>query len=116
VGDRTIAMLLNFVGPDGAFSFKIAVDPAFARYSPGALIEQFNLTRVLDDRGAPWMDSCAAPDHPMIDSLWGERRTIAQYRVALRHGGIRGATGRLVLPALSVLEAGFQRLKRRMAP
>jgi Acetyltransferase (GNAT) domain len=115
-GDRTIAMLLNFVGPDGAFSFKIAVDPAFARYSPGVLIEQFNLVRVLDDRVAPWMDSCAAPDHPMIDSLWGERRTIAQYRVALRHGGISGAAGRLVLPALSVLEAGFQRLKRRMTP
>lgn len=115
-GDRTIAMLLNFVGPDGAFSFKIAVDPAFARYSPGVLIEQFNLVRVLDDRVAPWMDSCAAPDHPMIDSLWGERRTIAQYRVALRHGGMRGAAGRLVLPALSVLEAGFQRLKRRMTP
>lgn len=115
-GDRTIAMLLNFVGPDGAFSFKIAVDPAYARYSPGVLIEQFNLVRVLDDRVAPWMDSCAAPDHPMIDSLWGERRTIAQYRVALRHGGIRGAAGSLVLPALSVLEAGFQRLKRRMTP
>lgn len=115
-GDRTIAMLLNFVGPDGAFSFKIAVDPAFARYSPGVLIEQFNLTRVLDDRVAPWMDSCAAPDHPMIDSLWGERRTIAHYRVALRHGGMRGAVGRLVLPTLSVLEAGVQRLKRRRTP
>jgi CelD/BcsL family acetyltransferase involved in cellulose biosynthesis len=115
-GHRTIAMLLNFVGPDEAFSFKIAVDTAFARYSPGVLIEQFNLVRVLDDRVATWMDSCAAPDHPMIDSLWGERRTIAQYRVALRHSGVRGSVGRLVLPAVSALEAGFQMLKRRMTP
>ena len=29
-------------------------------------------------------DSCATPDHPMIDSLWAERRSIAQYRIALR--------------------------------
>jgi CelD/BcsL family acetyltransferase involved in cellulose biosynthesis len=113
-GERTIAMLLNFVSPGGAFSFKIAVDPAFARYSPGVLIEQFNLTRMLDDRVAPWMDSCAAPDHPMIDSLWGERRTITQYRVALFRKGRRARAGRIVLPVLSATEAGYGWLKRRM--
>ncbi|MET0360259.1 MAG: GNAT family N-acetyltransferase, partial [Sphingobium sp.] len=78
-----IAMLVNFVGPGGGFSFKIAIDPAFARYSPGVLIEMDNLARVLDDRLTPWMDSCAMPGHPMIDSLWAERRAIVQYRVAL---------------------------------
>ena len=34
------------------------------------------------------MDSCAAPDHPMIDSLWAERRTIVQYRIALHGQGM----------------------------
>ncbi len=113
-GARTIAMLVNFVGPDGGFSFKIAIDPAFARFSPGVLIEQANLARVLDDKVAPWMDSCAAPDHPMIDSLWGERRSIAQYRVALLKPGAGALTGRLALPALSGLEKGYQHVKRRI--
>jgi len=110
-GDAPIAMLVNFVGAGGGFSFKIAIDPAFARYSPGVLIEQDNLARILDAKIAPWMDSCAAPDHPMIDSLWGERRAIAQYRVALRKPGMAGLIGRAALPAMTYMEASYARLK-----
>jgi CelD/BcsL family acetyltransferase involved in cellulose biosynthesis len=78
-----IAMLANFRHGEGAFSFKIAIDEAHGRFSPGVLIELFNLHAVQDDPVIAWMDSCAAPGHPMIDSLWAERRSIAQYRVAL---------------------------------
>lgn len=106
-----IAMLVNFVGMQGGFSFKIAIDPEFARYSPGVLIEQDNLARVLDTHVAPWMDSCAAPDHPMIDSLWGERRIIAQYRIALRKPGLPGLIGRLSLPTMSLIERSYARIK-----
>lgn len=84
-----IAMLVNFRHGAGAFSFKIAIDEAYGRFSPGVLIEIANLHAVQDDPAIEWMDSCAAPDHPMIDSLWAERRTIVQYRIALRG---RGAT------------------------
>ncbi len=104
---QPIAMLINFVGAQGGFSFKIAIDPEFARYSPGVLIEQHNLARVLDAKVAPWMDSCAAPDHPMIDSLWGERRTIAQYRIGLNKGPLAG----LALPAMTLLERGYAKIK-----
>ncbi len=109
---RPIAMLVNFIGPLGGFSFKIAIDPAFARYSPGVLIEQDNLVRVLDEKAAPWMDSCAATDHPMIDSLWAERRTIAQCRVALGTGGMRSMTNRAALGAMRLAEAGYARVKK----
>lgn len=82
---RPIAMLVNFRAGHGSFAFKIAFDEGMARFSPGVLIELDNLRRVLDGPDGPdWMDSCAAPDHPMIDSLWAERRTIVQYRVALK--------------------------------
>jgi len=110
-GGTPIAMLVNFVSAQGGFSFKIAIDPDHARYSPGVLIEQDNLARVLDAHVAPWMDSCAAPDHPMIDSLWGERRTIAQYRIALRKPGLGGMAGRAALPAMRLVETGYARLK-----
>ena len=85
---RPIAMLANFRHGDGAFSFKIAFDEEMGRFSPGVLIELANLHAVQGDPAIGWMDSCAAPDHPMIDSLWAERRTIVQYRVALHGRGL----------------------------
>jgi CelD/BcsL family acetyltransferase involved in cellulose biosynthesis len=110
---RPIAMLVNFVAGNGGFSFKIAIDPEFGRYSPGILIEIDNLARVLDDRRAPWMDSCAAPDHPMIDSLWGERRAIVQYRVALKGAGLRRIKARMTMSAMTILDHCVQRMRDR---
>ncbi|MBB6124186.1 GNAT family N-acetyltransferase [Sphingobium subterraneum] len=82
---HAIAMLVNFRHGRGGFSYKIAIDENFGRFSPGVLIEIDNLYRTQDDDALDWMDSCAAPDHPMIDGLWAQRRRIGQYRVAL-HG------------------------------
>ena len=89
VDGRAIAMLVNFRHLRGAFSFKIAIDENFGRYSPGILIELDNLYAVQGDDRLDWMDSCATPDHPMIDSLWAERRSIVQARIALRGTGSR---------------------------
>lgn len=97
---RAIAMLANFRHGDGAFSFKIAFDEEMGRFSPGVLIELANLHAVQGDPAIGWMDSCAAPDHPMIDSLWAERRTIVQYRVAL-HGRGMDRIGRTAAFALA---------------
>ncbi|MGE4322809.1 MAG: GNAT family N-acetyltransferase [Sphingobium sp.] len=103
---RAIAMLCNFRLGDGAFSFKIAFDETMGRFSPGVLIEIANLHAVQADPHIGWMDSCAAADHPMIDSLWAERRTIVQYRIALRG---RGAA-RLRRSAAYALASGVERI------
>jgi CelD/BcsL family acetyltransferase involved in cellulose biosynthesis len=91
---RSIAMLVNFKTPPGSWSFKIAYDEALARYSPGVLIELENLPRVLNDPTLMWMDSCAVQDHPMINSLWGERRSIIQVSLPLS-GSLRMLTYKL---------------------
>jgi CelD/BcsL family acetyltransferase involved in cellulose biosynthesis len=83
VGETCIAMLVNFLTPPGSFSFKTVFDEAWARFSPGVLIQLENL-KILDDPGIDWMDSCAAEDHPMIDSLWTERRAIVRVSVPLK--------------------------------
>ncbi len=80
--ERPIAMLVNFRTAPGAFSFKIAFDEEFARYSPGVLIQLENYA-VLDSPEIAWTDSCASADHPMINSLWAERRTIVRLSVPL---------------------------------
>ncbi|MDQ8754609.1 GNAT family N-acetyltransferase [Sphingosinicella sp. LHD-64] len=88
--DRPIAMLVNFLTPPGSFSFKTAFDEAYARFSPGVLIQLENLD-ILDRPDIAWMDSCAVEDHPMIDSLWTGRRHMVRVTVRLA-GARRSAT------------------------
>jgi CelD/BcsL family acetyltransferase involved in cellulose biosynthesis len=86
---KPIAMLVNFLTPPGSWSFKIAHDENWARYSPGVMIELRNLAAVLGNPKLEWMDSCAVENHPMINSLWAERRDIVQVSVPL--SGIKRA-------------------------
>jgi CelD/BcsL family acetyltransferase involved in cellulose biosynthesis len=101
---RAIAMLANFRHGVGSFSFKIAFDEALGRFSPGVLIEIDNLHAVQSDPTVDWMDSCASTDHPMIDSLWAERRSIAQYRIALRGDGFVRLRRKVAFAAADMVE------------
>ena len=80
-----IAMLANFLTAPGSFSFKTAYDEEYARYSPGVLLQRENL-EILSRSDIAWCDSCAAPDHPMIERIWREKRSVVRVSVAL--GGI----------------------------
>ena len=82
LGDQPIAMLANFITAPGAYSYKTAFDERYARYSPGVLIQQENLA-LLDRADIAWCDSCAAADHPMIDHIWRERRSIGRVSIAI---------------------------------
>jgi CelD/BcsL family acetyltransferase involved in cellulose biosynthesis len=79
---RPIAMLASFLTPPGAYSFKTAFDESYSRFSPGVLLQTENL-RILERSDIDWTDSCAAADHPMIDHLWRERRTMARLSIAI---------------------------------
>ena len=85
--DRAIAMLVSFISPPGGFSFKTAFDENFAHFSPGVLLQIDNFD-VLSKNNIEWIDSCAAHDHPMINSLWTARRKIGRVSIAL-NGGLR---------------------------
>lgn len=102
-----IAMLVNFITPPGSFSFKIAFDENYARYSPGVLIQLENL-KILDTAGIDWMDSCAVEDHSMINSIWAERREIVRVTVPLK--GKRRALAFHVSRTLERLSAALRRL------
>lgn len=78
-----IAIKLNLVGASqGAYAFKIAYDERYASYSPGVLLELENIYAMLDDTPLGWMDSCAIPDHPMINRLWAERRKMVNMHIS----------------------------------
>lgn len=97
--DRPIAMLANFHTAPGAFSFKTTYDEDYARYSPGVLLQRENLD-LLTCEHIDWTDSCAAADHPMIERIWREKRTITRVSVAI--GG----------PVRQALAAGIFRAER----
>ena len=54
------------------------------------LIQIENLA-ILSRDDIAWMDSCAIENHPMIDSLWSERRPVVRVSVRLK-GARRGAS------------------------
>lgn len=94
---QPVAMLATFLAPPGAFAFKTTFDEAYARFSPGVLLQRENLA-LLADPALDWCDSCAAADHPMIDHLWRERRAIGRWSVAIG-GRARRAAFALLLKA-----------------
>ena len=97
---RPIAMLANFITPPGAYSYKTAYDEAYARFSPGVLLQCENLL-MLDRADVAWTDSCAAQGHPMIDHIWRERRALGRVSI-----GIGGKLRRALFAQLLKLELG----------
>lgn len=83
-----IAMKCNFVSSNSAFAFKIAYDERFSKYSPGVLLELFNMRNFVEGNdGVLSMDSCAVPGHFMINRLWTGRRTLVTCLMARRVPG-----------------------------
>jgi len=102
---RAIAMLLTLVSGNAGFSFKTAFDEDFARFSPGVLLQRETLG-LLTSRKLAFIDSCAAQDHPMIDSLWRERRAVVTLSLPLP-----GAANRLAWRANQVAMTVWKRVK-----
>ncbi len=80
-GGHPVAMLTGF-GSAESYSLKICHDPAFARFSPGVMIEIEATRAHLGCDAFRFADSCAAEDHSMINSLWRRRRRITGLNIS----------------------------------
>lgn len=108
LGGKPIAVKCNFLAKPGAFAFKIGFDESYKQYSPGQILELENIRAMCEDKPAAWMDSCAAPDHPMINRLWTERRTLGTLHIAT---GKR--LGDLTVSALPMLKWLQRKVRRK---
>ena len=84
-----IAMAVTLSAGGVDFLWKIAYREDVARFSPGVqLVLAITEAQGRSD-GAATIDSCAIPDHPMIDRLWRDRIRLCDVAVATRpgHGG-----------------------------
>jgi hypothetical protein len=86
---RAIAALIVLRSGDTAWCWKIAYDEQHARASPGVQLMLQATKALLAEPGLTRVDSCAAPDHPMIDHIWRERLPLADRLV--RPGPYGGA-------------------------
>lgn len=82
VDGEPVAMGVVLKSQDRAFYWKTAYDEAHARHSPGKLLALAMAERQRYDRATSLTDSCAVPDHPMIDGIWTGRMEVADLLVA----------------------------------
>src|SRR5262249_45850309 len=96
---HAIAALIVLRSGDTAWCWKIAYDERYARASPGVQLMLHATRALLADEGLAQVDSCAAPDHPMIDHIWRERLALADRLVR------PGPSGRAAFAVTCKLEA-----------
>ncbi len=83
LAEQPVAM--GIILQSGAYTYfwKIAYDEAHAARSPGVLFTQDLTRRQIADSSVAATDSCAIPDHPMINRLWPGRMALADVAVPL---------------------------------
>jgi CelD/BcsL family acetyltransferase involved in cellulose biosynthesis len=104
---RPLARHTMILGGDGAFTFKIAYDEAYASCSPGIVGEVDNVRQFLENPGPQWIDSHTARENTSYARAWKDRRTVQ--RVAV---GAHGA-GRLAVAMLPLVRLAKHWLSRR---
>jgi hypothetical protein len=108
---KPLALKCNLRSAATAYAFKIAFAEDYARFSPGLHLELFNVEHLHSRPELEWMDSCADPDHFMIDRLWLDHRAVQT--VVYSTGRFPGDLVVSLLPALRWLK---RKLVRRQAP
>ncbi len=77
VDARAIAAIVVLQSDTTAWCWKVAYDESFARFSPGFQLLLDVTEGLLADPAVARADSCATPDHPMINHVWRERLGLA---------------------------------------
>ncbi len=112
--NKPIALKCNFLSGGGAYVFKPAYDEAYARFSPGALLELDNIKLCYGGKPVRWMDSCAASDAPMWNRLWLDRRPIQSLLISSGSfwGNVFVASLRLMKKASTFIKRVIRKFQR----
>jgi CelD/BcsL family acetyltransferase involved in cellulose biosynthesis len=84
IENKVIASNIVFFAGETAYFWKTAYDENFAFASPGVLLTMSMTESLLLEPGVLSVDSCAIPDHPMIDHIWRDRTPMADVMLSLR--------------------------------
>jgi hypothetical protein len=117
---KAIAATVALRSGDMMFGWKTAYDESYAKHSPGVQLMLGLTEAVAADTSVRAMDSCAAPNHPMIDHLWCDRRAIADrmFAVSAEHAAAFEMATRLETmrrAAIARAKAVRSRLRRMLS-
>ncbi|WP_149497969.1 GNAT family N-acetyltransferase [Roseiconus lacunae] len=110
VNSVPIAMLVDVRSNGHVACYKTAFDERYAEYSPGTLLERYNVER-MHESGIELCDSCGDPDNELLNTLYEDRLTFQHLIVGLDRCGST-LTG-LILPQLQSLSRFVRRLRGR---
>ncbi|QAY95082.1 hypothetical protein CWB41_04520 [Methylovirgula ligni] len=83
---KAVAMGLLIEDAGATYFWKTTYDEARAALSPGVLFVRELTNRLVAGKASVKIDSCAMPDHPMIDRLWPERIALLDIGIAVAPG------------------------------
>jgi len=109
---RPVAMLVSVIAGATAFTWKIAYDETFARFSPGAQLMLEAAPRIFAETSVSRIDSCADAGHPMIDRLWPGRMVVGTLVIGPPGGGLVYRAGVAAAKAEAMARASLKRLRR----
>ncbi|MEX0697946.1 MAG: GNAT family N-acetyltransferase [Dongiaceae bacterium] len=112
VDGRPVAMLVSFIAGATAFTWKIAYDETFARFSPGAQLMLEAAKRIFAETSVSRIDSCADAGHPMIDRLWPGRMVVGTLVIGPPGGGLLYRAGVAAAKAEAMARASLKRFRR----
>ena len=95
-GSTVLAQNTALIAGDGLFGFKRAYDEAYARWSPGALLDLDVIGWFHDRQSLAWLDTCSAPEDVAGSRLFGDGRAVCTLAVPLSPLGTAAAA---VVPA-----------------
>ena len=104
VAGRTVAMECHLIDGPAFWSFKIAHDPAYGKFSPGTQLK-YRVIDGLEERPFDLADSCAVPENAHMNRLWPDRRTMETVMLAT------GAPLARLVPPVLLARAGARRLR-----
>jgi CelD/BcsL family acetyltransferase involved in cellulose biosynthesis len=81
-----VASVIALRSADRVWSWKMAYDEGMARFSPGLQAMTEVTAALLADETIEFVDSCAVPDHPLMDHLWRDRLAMADVIIGLSPG------------------------------
>ena len=105
LGGQVIAAIVALQSGGSVWTWKIAYDEHLARFSPGLQVMTALTEALLADPAVTFVNSCAIPDHPMIDHLWHDRIAMADLMIGVAHdrkfalaSGMESARNDLIAP------------------
>jgi CelD/BcsL family acetyltransferase involved in cellulose biosynthesis len=95
-GPTVLAQNTALVAGEGLFGFKRAYDEAFARWSPGVLLDLDVIDWFHERPSLAWLDTCSAPEDVAGTRLFGDGRGVCTVAIPLSP---LGAAAAAVVPA-----------------